>query len=89
MAAEDANAGTVMPEAVMELATSDDPRAVARALREQPVMRIADLFSLVTRRPTSRTPCGKSAVFSLERGAAWTSGNIRPLIPLRSTRPST
>jgi cytochrome P450 len=85
MAAEDANAG-VVPDAVIELATSNDPRAVARGLREQPVLRIPDLFSLVTRRPDVEDALRQAAVFSWS-AVGMDLGNIRPLIPLEIDPP--
>jgi len=81
MAAEDAEA-----RAVLDLATSSDPRAVARQLREQPVLQIPDLFSLVTRRPDVEAALRQTAVFSWGM-VGIDLGNIRPLIPLQIDPP--
>src|SRR3974390_1516242 len=89
MAAEDANAAVASeldPEIVQSLATSSDPRAVSRMLREQPVVTIPDMFSLVTPRPDVGDALRQSAVFSW--GAVGMDlGNIRPLIPLQIDPP--
>jgi cytochrome P450 len=89
MAAEDANAAVASeldPEVITSLATSNDPRAVSRMLREQPVVTIPDMFSLVTRRPDVEDALRQSAVFSW--GAVGMDlGNTRPLIPLQIDPP--
>jgi cytochrome P450 len=71
---------------VSDLASSDDPRAIARQLREEPVHRIGDMFTLVTRREDVEEALRRTAMFS------WTEvpmdlGNIRPLIPLQIDPP--
>jgi cytochrome P450 len=81
MAGEDADG-----RAVLDLATSSDPRAVARELREQPVLQIPDLFSLVTRRPDVEAALRQTAVFSWGM-VGMDLGNIRPLIPLQIDPP--
>ena len=85
MAAEDAEA-TAVPSAVIDLATSNDPRAVARELRENPVVQIPDLFSLVTRRHDVEDALRQSSVFSWS-AVGMDLGNIRPLIPLQIDPP--
>jgi cytochrome P450 len=70
----------------MDLATSQDPRAVARMLRNQPVMHIGEDFTLLTRRPDIESALRTPAVFS-SAGEAVNLGNIRPLIPLQIDPP--
>ena len=71
---------------VADLASSDDPRAIARALREQPVHKIGDLFHLVTRRSDVEDGLRRAAVFSWS-AVGMDLGNIRPLIPLQIDPP--
>jgi cytochrome P450 len=74
------------PQTVTKLASADDPRALSRSLREEPVHRVGDMFSLVTRRADVEDALRKSAVFSW--GAVGMDlGNIRPLIPLQVDPP--
>jgi cytochrome P450 len=84
MAGDDATPADA--NSVMELATSNDPRAVARGLREQPVMQIGDEFTLVTRRPDVEHALRQSGVFSWS-AVGMDLGNIRPLIPLQIDPP--
>jgi len=84
MATEDADPG--IPAGVLDLATSNDPRAVGRELRETPVMVIPDLFSLVTRRPDVEAALRQTAVFSWGM-VGMDLGNVRPLIPLQIDPP--
>jgi cytochrome P450 len=78
--AEDEVAGT-SAEMVADLASSDDPRAISRSLRETPVMRIDDMFTLLTRREHVEDALRKSALFCWSE-VPMDLGNIRPLIPL-------
>jgi cytochrome P450 len=66
---------------VADLASSDDPRAISRTLRETPVMRIDDMFTLLTRREHVEDALRKSALFCWSE-VPMDLGNIRPLIPL-------
>jgi cytochrome P450 len=66
---------------VADLASSDDPRAISRSLRETPVMRIDDMFTLLTRREHVEDALRKSALFCWSE-VPMDLGNIRPLIPL-------
>ena len=66
---------------VGDLASSDDPRAISRMLREQPVMRIDDMFTLLTRREHVEDALRKSALYCWSE-VPMDLGNIRPLIPL-------
>jgi len=72
--------------AVVDLAASEDPRAVARTLREQPVFRIGEEFCVVTRRSDIESALRKPAVFSSGADAV-NLGNVRPLIPLQIDPP--
>jgi cytochrome P450 len=74
------------PTVVVDLASSDDPRAISRALREQPVQRIGDMFTLVTRREHVEDALRKSATFCWSQ-VPMDLGNIRPLIPLQIDPP--
>src|SRR5579864_6084001 len=71
---------------VADLASSDDPRAISRSLREQPVHRIGEMFTLVTRREHVETALRKSATFCWSE-VPMDLGNIRPLIPLQIDPP--
>jgi len=71
---------------VADLAASDDPRAIARMLREEPVQRIGDMFTLVTRREHVEDALRKSATFCWSE-VPMDLGNIRPLIPLQIDPP--
>ncbi len=66
---------------VADLASSDDPRAISRTLRETPVMRIDDMFTLLTRREHVEDALRKSALYCWSQ-VPMDLGNIRPLIPL-------
>ncbi len=79
----ESSAGTHTPSAdsVTELATSDDPRAISRQLREQPVFRVDDMFTLVTRREHVEDALRRAAVFCWSE-VPMDLGQIRPLIPL-------
>jgi cytochrome P450 len=68
------------PGMVVDLASSDDPRAITRMLREQPVHKM-DEFSLVTRRAHIEEALRKSAQFCWSQ-VPMELGNVRPLIPL-------
>ncbi|HZU80717.1 MAG TPA: cytochrome P450 [Acidimicrobiales bacterium] len=71
---------------VTQLASADDPREISRMLREQPVHRIGDMFTLVTRRSDVEDALRKAQVFSW--GAVGMNlGNVRPLIPLQIDPP--
>jgi len=69
------------PGMVNDLAAADDPRAIGRMLREQPVHRIDDMFTLVTRREHVEDALRRSAAFCWSQ-VPMDLGNIRPLIPL-------
>jgi cytochrome P450 len=71
---------------VADLAASDDPRAIARTLREEPVHRIGDMFTLVTRREHVETALRTSSAFCWSQ-VPMDLGNIRPLIPLQIDPP--
>ena len=83
-ASNDAHAPS--PTTVTELASSDDPRAISKALREEPVHRIGDMFTLVTRRKDVEESLRKSGVFSWS-AVGMDLGNVRPLIPLQIDPP--
>jgi cytochrome P450 len=70
----------------MDLAASDDPRAVARMLREQAVFTITDEMCALTRRSDIEAALRNPAVFS-SAGEAINLGNVRPLIPLQIDPP--
>ncbi len=80
MQAEEDSAGT-SAGMVADLASSDDPRAISRSLRETPVIRIDDMFTLLTRREHVEDALRKSALFCWSE-VPMDLGNIRPLIPL-------
>ena len=80
MQAEEEASGT-SAGMVADLASSDDPRAISRTLRETPVMRIDDMFTLLTRREHVEDALRKSALFCWSE-VPMDLGNIRPLIPL-------
>jgi cytochrome P450 len=69
-----------------DLAASDDPRALAKSMREQPVLRIGDMFTVVTRREHIESALRTPGVFS-SGAEAVQLGNIRPLIPLQVDPP--
>jgi cytochrome P450 len=71
---------------IPDLAASDDPRAIARMMREQPVMRIGDEFTIVTRREHIESALRTPGIFS-SGAEAVQLGNIRPLIPLQVDPP--
>ncbi len=71
---------------IPDIAASDDPRAVARMMREQPVMRIAEEFTIVTRREHIESALRNPGVFS-SGAEAVQLGNTRPLIPLQIDPP--
>lgn len=80
------NAPAPTAATVNNLAAADDPRALARTLREQPVHTIADLFHLVTRRADVEEALRKSQAYSWS-AVGMNLGNIRPLIPLQIDPP--
>jgi cytochrome P450 len=71
---------------IPDLAASDDPRAIAKMMREQPVMRIGDEFTLLTRRENIESALRTPGVFS-SGAEAVQLGNTRPLIPLQIDPP--
>jgi cytochrome P450 len=71
---------------VADLARSEDPRAISRMLREQPVHRIGDMFTLVTRREHVEEALRRTALFSWNE-VPMDLGNVRPLIPLQIDPP--
>ena len=80
------DAPDLSPHMVTQLASSDDPRALSRALREQPVHKVGDMFHLVTRRSDVEDALRRTAVFSWS-AVGMDLGNIRPLIPLQVDPP--
>jgi cytochrome P450 len=70
----------------LDLAASDDPRALAKSMREQPVLRIGEMFTVVTRREHIESALRTPGVFS-SGAEAVQLGNIRPLIPLQVDPP--
>ncbi len=87
MAADGATMETGEPvPPVMDLAASDDPRAVSRMLREQPVVHIGEEYTLITRRVDVEGALRAPAVFS-SKADAIDLGNVRPLIPLQIDPP--
>jgi cytochrome P450 len=71
---------------VSDLAASADPRAVARELRREPVMRVGEMFSVVTRRVDIEAALRNPARYSSGADAV-DLGNVRPLIPLQIDPP--
>ena len=71
---------------IPDLAASDDPRAIARMMRETPVMRIGDEFTVVTRREHIESALRTPGIFS-SGAEAVQLGNTRPLIPLQVDPP--
>jgi cytochrome P450 len=71
---------------VADLAQADDPRAISRELRQEPVHRIGDMFTLVTRREDVEQALRRTALFSWNE-VPMDLGNIRPLIPLQIDPP--
>lgn len=69
-----------------DLAAASDPRAVTRQLRQHPVVRIGDAFTLITQRRDVEAALRSPAVFS-SGAEAVALGNIRPLIPLQIDPP--
>ena len=82
----EADSGEVDSQIFTDLASSDDPRAIARMMREQPVMRIGDEFTIVTRREHIESALRTPGVFS-SGAEAVQLGNTRPLIPLQVDPP--
>jgi cytochrome P450 len=75
------------PATVAQMASSDDPRALARMLREQPVHQVGGLFNLVTRREHIEEALrDRTGTFSWS-AVGMNLGNIRPLIPLQIDPP--
>lgn len=72
--------------AVQQMAAADDPRAVARLLREHPVFRVNDTMCLVTRRSDVEAALRSPLRFSSQEGAI-NLGNTSPLIPLQVDPP--
>ncbi len=73
-------------QTVADLARSEDPRAISKGLREQPIHRIGDMFTLVTRREHVEEALRRTAQFSWNE-VPMDLGNIRPLIPLQIDPP--
>jgi len=69
----------------IDIASSDDPRAVSRVMREEPVMRVEG-FTLITQREHVESALRNAAVFS-SGAEAVDLGNVRPLIPLQIDPP--
>ncbi len=69
-----------------DLAAADDPRAVTRSLRAQPIVDVAGLFTLMTRRGDIDAALRNPKVFS-SAAEALHLGNRRPLIPLQIDPP--
>jgi cytochrome P450 len=71
---------------IVDVAASDDPRAVTKAMRAEPVMRVGEEFTIITRREHIETALRSPAVFS-SGAEAVQLGNVRPLIPLQIDPP--
>lgn len=71
---------------VVDIAATDDPRAVTKGLRETPVLSIDDNMVLITRRGDIETALRTPAVFSSNADAV-DLGNVRPMIPLQIDPP--
>src|SRR3984957_15495773 len=71
---------------VPDLAASDDPRALAKVMREQPVLRIGEMFTVITRRAHIESALRNPGTFS-SGAEAVQLGNTRPLIPLQVDPP--
>jgi cytochrome P450 len=84
----DSNGNSEGPSAatVTDLAQSDDPRAITRELRQEPVHRIGDMFTLVTRREDVEEALRRTGLFSWNE-VPMDLGNVRPLIPLQIDPP--
>jgi cytochrome P450 len=72
--------------AVIDMAAAQDPRALARTLREEPVVRFGENMAIVTRHGDVETALRHPALFSSGAGAV-ELGNVRPLIPLQIDPP--
>lgn len=83
---DEAQAGEHESNFMPDLASSEDPRAIAKMMREQPVMRIGDEFTIITRREHIESALRTPGVFS-SGAEAVQLGNIRPLIPLQVDPP--
>jgi cytochrome P450 len=71
---------------MVDVASSDDPRAVTKAMRAEPVMRVGEEFTIITRREHIESALRTPAVFSSGADAVQL-GNVRPLIPLQVDPP--
>jgi len=71
---------------IVDVAASDDPRAVTKAMRSEPVMRVGEEFTIITRREHIESALRSPAVFS-SGAEAVQLGNVRPLIPLQIDPP--
>ena len=74
---------------VADLASSDDPRAISRMLRETPVLRIDDMFTLVD---PARARRGRPAAFgrcSAGARSRWTWATSAPSSRCMIDPPST
>ena len=69
----------------IDISAADDPRAISRMLREQPVQRFGE-YTLVTRRDDIEKALRDASVFSSGVGSL-DLGNTRPLIPLQIDPP--
>ena len=67
---------------VADLASSDDPRAISRMLRETPVIRIDDMFTLVDPPRARRGRAAEVGAVLLEPRSPWSWATSGPLIPL-------
>lgn len=70
----------------VDVAASDDPRAMTRAMREQAVFPVSDAMCLLTRRQDIEQALRAPARFS-SGAEAVALGNTRPLIPLQVDPP--
>lgn len=70
----------------VDIAQADDPRAMAAALRRQPVVQVTDAMTLVTRRLDVEGALRNPALYS-SGCEAIQLGNARPLIPLQVDPP--
>lgn len=75
------------PSTVGDMASTDDPRALAKMLREEPVHKVPDMFNLVTRRQHIEEALrDRTGTFSWS-AVGMNLGNVRPLIPLQIDPP--
>ncbi len=82
----DQNPSQAGTSTLVDIAAAQDPRAVTRALREQPLFRVGEDFCAITRRADIERALRDPALFS-SGAEAVNLGNVRPLIPLQIDPP--